>query len=92
MKILVISNMLDQKHFDLIKTEADKIGADVFFYKNEQEIPQNNYDADLQSLKQVKTLNGFVFHGLELILLWCLVILLMRNVYLQTLRERTVSR
>ena len=47
MKILVISNMLDQKHFDLIKTEADKIGADVFFYKNEQEIPQNNYDAEI---------------------------------------------
>lgn len=47
MKILVINNMLEQKHFDQIKTAASQAGAQVFFYKNEAEIPQSNYDADI---------------------------------------------
>ncbi len=47
MKILVINNMLEQKHFDQIKSAAGQIGAQVFFYKSEAEIPQENFDADI---------------------------------------------
>ena len=47
MKILVINNLLEQKHFDLIKKAAGEVGARVFFYKNESEIPQDNFDADI---------------------------------------------
>lgn len=39
--------MLEQKHFDLIKKAASEVGADVFFYKSEAEIPQSNFDADI---------------------------------------------
>ena len=31
MKILVINDMLEEKHFDLIKKATDKMTADVFF-------------------------------------------------------------
>lgn len=47
MKILVINNMLEQKHFDQIKSAASEAGAQVFFYKSEAEIPQSNFDADI---------------------------------------------
>ena len=47
MKILVINNMLEQKHLDLIKTSAESLGHEVFFYTAEAEIPQTNYDADI---------------------------------------------
>ena len=47
MKILVINNMLEQKHLDLIKTFAESLGHEVFFYTAEAEIPQTNYDADI---------------------------------------------
>lgn len=47
MKILVINNMLEEKHFDQIKSVAGQIGAQVFFYKNESEIPGDNFDADI---------------------------------------------
>ena len=47
MKILVINNLLEQKHFDQIKSSADEIGANVFFYKSEAEIPEDNFDADI---------------------------------------------
>ena len=47
MKILVINNMLEQKHLDLIKTSAERLGHEVFFYTAEAEIPQTNYDADI---------------------------------------------
>ena len=47
MKILVINNMLEQKHFDQIKSAADQVGAQVFFYKSEAEVPQSNFDADI---------------------------------------------
>ena len=47
MKILVINNMLEQKHLDLIKTSAESLGHEVFFYTAETEIPQTNYDADI---------------------------------------------
>lgn len=47
MKILVINNMLEQKHFDQIKSAAGEIGAQAFFYKSETEIPSENFDADI---------------------------------------------
>ena len=47
MKILVINNMLEEKHFDQIKAAAGQVGAEVFFYKNESEISQSNFDADI---------------------------------------------
>ena len=47
MKILVINNMLEQKHLDQIKSAAGEVGAQVFFYKSETEIPSENFDADI---------------------------------------------
>ena len=47
MKILVINNMLGQKHLDQIKSAAESLGHQVFFYKAESEIPQSNYDTDI---------------------------------------------
>ena len=47
MKILVINNMLEQKHLDQIKSVAESLGHQVFFYKAEAEIPQDNFDADI---------------------------------------------
>lgn len=47
MKILVINNMLVQKHLDQIKSVATSLGHEVFFYKTEAEIPQSNFDADI---------------------------------------------
>lgn len=39
--------MLEEKHFDQIKSAAGQVGAQVFFYKAESEIPQDNFDADI---------------------------------------------
>ena len=47
MKILVINNMLEQKHLDQIKSTAETLGHEVFFYNAEAEIPQSNFDADI---------------------------------------------
>ena len=47
MKILVINNMLEQKHLDQIKSVAASLGHEVFFYTAEAEIPQSNFDADI---------------------------------------------
>ena len=47
MKILVINNMLEQKHLDQIKSTAETLGHEVFFYTAEAEIPQSNFDADI---------------------------------------------
>ena len=47
MKILVINNMLEQKHLDQIKSTAETFGHEVFFYTAEAEIPQSNFDADI---------------------------------------------
>ncbi len=47
MKILIINNMLEQKHLEQIKTTATSLGHEVFFYKTDSEIPQSNYDADI---------------------------------------------
>ena len=47
MKILVINNMLEKKHIDLIKTTATELGATVAFYNTEADIPQSDFDADI---------------------------------------------
>ena len=47
MKILVINNMLEDKHLNQIKNVAASLGHQVFFYKTEAEIPQSNFDADI---------------------------------------------
>ena len=39
--------MLEQKHLDQIKSAAGEVGAQVFFYKSETEIPSENFDADI---------------------------------------------
>ncbi len=47
MKILVINNMLEEKHLNQIKNAAASLGHEVFFYKAESEIPETNFDADI---------------------------------------------
>ena len=47
MKILVINNLLETKHIELIKTAAKKVNASVSFYKAENEIPESDFDADI---------------------------------------------
>ncbi len=47
MKILVINKLLEEKHIELIKKTADSLGATTFFYNDENEIPDENYDADI---------------------------------------------
>ena len=47
MKILVINNLLEQKHIELIKSTALSLGAQVNFYTAESEIPKTDYDADI---------------------------------------------
>lgn len=47
MKLLVINSQLEQKHFDLISSTAEKLGVKVAFYKTEEEIPPCDYDADI---------------------------------------------
>ena len=47
MKILVINNMLEQKHLEQIKAAAQVLGHEVFFYTSEAEIPQANFDANI---------------------------------------------
>ena len=46
-KILAINDMLEQKYLDLIKTTAESLGHKVHFYKNQNEIPQSDFDADI---------------------------------------------
>ncbi|MCR5045227.1 MAG: D-2-hydroxyacid dehydrogenase [Treponema sp.] len=47
MKILVINDLFEQRHIERIKAAASECKAQVFFYKNEKEIPQSDYDADI---------------------------------------------
>lgn len=47
MKVLVINSQLEQKHFDLISSTAERLGAKVAFYKTETEIPPCDFDADI---------------------------------------------
>ena len=47
MKILVVNELFEEKHLNLIKTAASSYGAQVSFFKKEAEIPQSDYDADI---------------------------------------------
>ncbi len=47
MKILVINNLLEQKHIERISQATKQLGAEVFFYNSEKEIPDSNFDADI---------------------------------------------
>ena len=47
MKVLVINSQLEQKHFELISSTVERLGAKVAFYKTEAEIPQRDFDADI---------------------------------------------
>ena len=47
MKILVVSDILEQKHIEQIKKAVALIGATVSFYKTEAEIPESDFDADV---------------------------------------------
>ncbi len=47
MKILVVNNMLEQRHFDRIKEAAMKLGQEVSFYATEADIPRSDFDADI---------------------------------------------
>jgi phosphoglycerate dehydrogenase-like enzyme len=47
MKILVINNMLEEKHFEQIKNVASGLGHEVHFYKSEDQIEESNFDADI---------------------------------------------
>ena len=47
MKILVINNLLEEKHIEKIKAAAKAAGSEVSFYKGEAEIPQSDFDADI---------------------------------------------
>lgn len=47
MKILVVNNLLEQKHIDLIKKAAESYGAQISFYKKDADISQTDFDADI---------------------------------------------
>ena len=47
MKILVVNNLFEERHIELIKKGAAEAGAQVHFYNSDKEIPQNDYDADV---------------------------------------------
>ena len=47
MKILVVSDILEQKHIEQIKKAVALIGATVLFFKSEDEIPESDFDADV---------------------------------------------
>lgn len=47
MKILIINNMLEEKHLVQIKNTAEALNHEVYFYTCESEIPESNYDADI---------------------------------------------
>ena len=47
MKILVINNLFEERHIELIKKGAAEAGAQVHFYKSDKDIPQSDYDADV---------------------------------------------
>ena len=47
MKILVVNNLLEQNHIDLIKSQAASLGAEVHFYNSDSEIPQSDYNTDI---------------------------------------------
>ena len=47
MKILVINDCFEEKHFEAIKKAAAQAGAQVHFYTVDREIPRSDYDADI---------------------------------------------
>ena len=47
MKILVINNLFEERHIELIKKGAAEAGAQVHFYNSDKDIPQSEYDADV---------------------------------------------
>ena len=47
MKILVINNLFEERHIELIKKGAAEAGAQVHFYNSDKDIPQSDYDADV---------------------------------------------
>ena len=47
MKILVINNLFEERHIELIKKGAAEAGAQVHFYNYDKDIPQSDYDADV---------------------------------------------
>ena len=47
MKILVINDRFEEKHFVAIKKAANEAGAEVHFYTSDKDIPQTDFDADI---------------------------------------------
>lgn len=47
MKIIVINNLLEERHFDMIKKTAASVGATVKIYETEKDIPDEDLDADV---------------------------------------------
>ena len=47
MKILVVNELLEERHVERIKAAAEECGAQVLFYKKPDEIPEADYDADV---------------------------------------------
>ena len=47
MKITVINDLLEERHFDMIRKTAAAVGADVKIYKTENDIPDEDRDADV---------------------------------------------
>ena len=47
MKILVVNELLEERHVERIKAAAEECGAQVLFYKKPDDIPEADYDADV---------------------------------------------
>ena len=47
MKLLVINNLFEERHIELIRKGAAEAGAQVYFYNSDKDIPQSDYDADV---------------------------------------------
>ena len=47
MKILVVNNLLEERHLEQINKGAEEAGAQVHFYTSDKDIPQTDYDADI---------------------------------------------
>ena len=47
MKILVINNLFEERHIELIKKGAEEADAQVHFYNSDKDIPQSDFDADV---------------------------------------------
>ena len=47
MKILVVNNLFEERHIELIKKGAAEADAQVHFYNSDKDIPQSDFDADV---------------------------------------------